>query len=94
MVDAATVDCNNGSEERTGLLEMIHEHLETQFATTVFGVAAAVTAIDLTDDAQIVAVCRRGGDVLRISLLDLPLPDLRPSGSEWVDAYRYWALRR
>jgi hypothetical protein len=53
-----------------------------------------VTAIDLTDDDQIVAVCRRSGDVLMISLLDLPLPDPRPGGSEWVDAYRHWARPR
>lgn len=94
LVDAATVDCYDESEERTGLFEMIHEHLETPFATTVLGVAVTVTAIDLTDDDQIVAVCRRSGDVLMISLLDLPLPDPRPSGSEWVDAYRHWARPR
>jgi uncharacterized Zn finger protein len=94
LIDAATVDCYDESEERTGLFEMIHDHLETPFVTTVLGVAVTVTAIDLADDDQIIAVCRRGGDVLRISLLDLPLPDPRPSGSEWVDAYRHWIRPR
>ena len=94
LVHAATVDCYDELEARTGLFEMIREHLQTPFVTAVLGVAVAVTAIDLIDDGPIVAVCRRGGDVLRISLLDLPLPDPRPGGSEWVDAYRYWARPR
>jgi uncharacterized Zn finger protein len=94
LVDAATVDCYDEYEERTGLFEMIREHLDTPFVTTLLGVAVTVTAIDLIDDGPIVAVCRRGGDVLRISLLDLPLPDPRPGGSEWVDAYRHWARPR
>ncbi|HEX7591957.1 MAG TPA: SWIM zinc finger family protein [Candidatus Limnocylindrales bacterium] len=94
LVDAATVDCYDEFEERTGLFEMIRQHLDTPFVTAVLGVAVGVTAIDLMDDGPIVAVCQRGGDVLRISLLDLPLPDPRPGGSEWVDAYRHWARPR
>jgi uncharacterized Zn finger protein len=94
LVHAATVDCYDEFEERTGLFEMIREHLQTPFVTTMLDVAVAVTAIDLIDDGPIVAVCRRGGDVLRISLLDLPLTDPRPGGSEWVDAYRHWARPR
>jgi hypothetical protein len=43
-----------------------------------------------TDDDQIVAVCRRGHDLLRVPLLELPMPHPRPSGAEWVDAYRQW----
>jgi hypothetical protein len=40
------------------------------------------------------AVCRRGRDVLRVALLELPMPDPRPGGAEWVDAYRHWARPR
>lgn len=47
---------------------------------------------DLTDDS-IVAICARGRDRQRIDLLDLPLPTPPPDGSEWIDAYRYWAGR-
>lgn len=91
LIEEATVDCYNESEARTGLFEMIHEHLHLPFATTVLGVAVTVVAIDITDDDRIVAVCRRGHDVLRVSLLELPMPDPRPNGAEWVDAYRHWA---
>jgi uncharacterized Zn finger protein len=94
LIELATVDCDNESEEATGLFEMIHEHLDIPFVTTVLGVVVKVTAVDITDDDQIVAVCRRGRDLLRIALLDLPMPDPRPGGSEWVDAYRHWARPR
>lgn len=90
LIEEATVDCYNESEECTGLFTMIEENLDIPFVTTVLGVAVTVTAVDITDDDRIVAVCRRGRDVLRIALLDLPMPDPRPSGAEWVDAYRLW----
>ncbi len=94
LIEEATVDCSNESEECTGLFEMIHEHLEIPFVTTVLGVAVTVTAVDITGDDQILAVCRRGRDLLRIALLELPMPNPRPTGAEWVDAYRHWARPR
>lgn len=94
LIEEATVDCFKESEKATGLFEMIHEHLAIPFGTTVLGVAVMVTAVDITDEHQIVAVCRRGRDVLRIALLELPMPHPRPGGSEWVDAYRHWARSR
>ncbi len=94
LIEEATVDCYNESEECTGLFEMIHEHLDIPFVTTVLGVAVTVTAVDITDDDRIVAVCRRGRDLLRVALSELPMPDPRPAGAEWVDAYRHWARPR
>ena len=88
------MDCYNESEECTGLFEMINESLDIPFMTTILGVVVTVTAIDITDDDRIVAVCRRGRDVLRVALLELPMPDPRPEGAEWIDAYRHWARPR
>lgn len=90
LIADATVDCYNESEERTGLFEMINEYLDIPFMTTILGVAVTVTAVEITDDDRIVAVCRRGRDLLRVALLELPMPDPRPGGAEWVDAYRLW----
>ena len=91
LIEQATVDCFNESEECTGLFEMLAEHLEIPFATTVLGVAITVTAVELTASDEIVAVCRRGREVLRVAMLELPMPDPPPEGFEWVDAYRLWA---
>lgn len=91
LIADATMDCDNESEERAGLFEMLAEHLEIPFATTVLRLAVTVTAVELTASDEIVAVCRRGRNLLRVALLELPMPDPRPSGAEWVDAYRLWA---
>ena len=49
-----------------------------------------VESIDITEDDQLAAVCRKGNARQRISLADLPLPSTLPEGAEWIVAYRYW----
>lgn len=93
LIESATVDCSNRSEECVGIFEMLTEDLEIPFVTTVLGVAVTVTALDITDDDQIVAICRRGRSQLRVALLELPMPDPPPDGADWIDAYRVWARR-
>ena len=56
------------------------------------GAVATVERIDMTEDEQIVAICRRGRLRQAIPNLDLPLPDPRPGGAEWIEAYRHWAV--
>lgn len=90
LVEAATVDCYNESEQATGLYTMLEDNLKLPFETEVLGVAVTVTKIDITEDDRIIAVCKRGGKTQKITILDLPLPNPRPAGSEWVEAYRYW----
>ena len=64
------------------------------FETEVLGMPVIVERIDMTDDERIVGVCQRDTLRQRISVLDLPLPDPPPKGSEWIDAYRRWARGR
>jgi hypothetical protein len=49
-----------------------------------------VEGIDITDDDQLVAVCRKDKSKQQISLSELPLPSPLPEGAEWIVAYRYW----
>jgi len=90
MIQAATVDCYNESEEVTGWFTMLEESLAVPFETRVLGVPVTVERIALNDADQIVAVCSRGRDRQTLPILDLPLPRRRPEGSEWIDAYRHW----
>jgi hypothetical protein len=94
LIEEATVDCYNESEQISGFFTMLEDHLAVPFTTTLLGVDVAVEGVDLTDDEEIVAVCTRGSDRQRISILDLPLPDPKPGGAEWIDAYRRWARWR
>ena len=90
LVEEATVDCYNESEQATGLYTMIEDNLAFPFETTVLGMAVTVERVDLTRRDEIVAVCRRAGMRQTVPLLDLPLPSPPPAGTEWIEAYRHW----
>ncbi len=92
LIDEATVDCYNESEEIGGIFTMMEENLAVPFKTTILGVEVMVERIDLEE--VIVAVCRRGRNRQRVPVLDLSLPKPRPAGAEWIDAYRRWSRRR
>lgn len=91
LVEEAIVDCYNESEQATGLYTMIEENLKVPFETEVLGVRVKVTGVDITEDGLIVAVCQRKGSRQRLPILELPLPNPQPAGSEWIEAYRHWA---
>lgn len=90
MIEEATVDCYNESEQVTGLFTMIDENLHLPFETLVLGVSVVVERLDLSDREEIVAICSRGRDRQSIPILDLPLPSPLPDGAEWIAAYRQW----
>jgi hypothetical protein len=90
MIEEATVDAYDESEQAAGWHAMLEEHLALPFETTVLGVMVKVTQIDLRGDNSIVAVCIRDGERQAIPILDLPLPKPKPEGAEWIEAYRHW----
>ena len=94
LIEEATVDCYNESEEVTGIFTMLEENLTVPFATKLLGLEVAVERVDLNKAGEIVAVCRRCRERLRVPVIDLPLPEPKPKGSEWIDAYRRWARWR
>jgi Calcium binding len=94
MIEEATVDCYNESEAATGLFTMLDENLALPFTTVILGVEVTVQEVDITERDEIVAVCRRGRDRQKVPILDLPLPEPRPEGSEWINAYRRWTKGR
>ena len=82
------------SEQATGFYTMLEEHLAVPFKTEVLGMEVTVERIDMTDDEEIVAVCIRGKSRQQIRIIELPLPNPPPKGSEWIDAYRRWSRWR
>jgi len=91
LIEEATVDAHNESEQIVGFHTMLDEHLAMPFKTQVLGVEVTVEKVDLTDDDKIVAICARAKLRQSIPILDLPLPKPPPKGAEWIDAYRRWA---
>lgn len=94
MIEEATVDAYGEEEQATGWFTMFEEHVELPFETNVLGIPVTVASIDLRDGGQVVAICTRGRDRQAISLVDLPLPSPKPSGADWIEAYRHWLSRR
>ena len=62
MIEQATVDAYNESEQITGWFTVIDENLAVPFETTVLGVPVTVERLNLNRSEQIVAVCKRGRD--------------------------------
>ena len=94
LIEEATVDAYDESEQMIGFHTMLSENLEMPFKTQVLGVEVQVEKLDLTDDNQIAVICTRGKSSQRIPILDLPLPRPPPKGAEWIDAYRRWGCGR
>jgi len=94
LIEEATVDCYTESEEISGIFTMLEENLLVPFATKLLGVEVTVLRVDLNRADEIVAVCRRGRERLGVPIIDLPLPEPKPKGAVWIDAYRRWAQRK
>lgn len=90
LIEEATVDCYNDSEQATGLYTMIEENVAFPFATNLLGFPVTVEGIDLVGEHEIIALCSRGGERQKVRLADLPLPSPPPDGAEWIAAYRKW----
>jgi len=90
MIEEATVDAYNPAEQTAGFFTMIEQHLACSFRTAVLGQPVTVLRVDLSPDDQIVAICSTGHCRQAIPILDLPLPDPKPPGAEWIAAYRHW----
>jgi len=90
MIEQATVDAYNESEQITGWFTMIDENLAVPFETMVLGMPLTVEHVDLNRSEHIVAVCTRGRSRQSLPILDLPLPTPPPDGAEWIEAYRRW----
>lgn len=86
LVEEATIDAYDESEQVSGIFTMLDDNLEVPFKTKVFGVEVTVERVDLDRREQIIAVCVRGRERQTIPILDLPLPTPPPEGSEWIDA--------
>jgi hypothetical protein len=88
------LDCYNESEQVSGFFSMLEDRLAVPFTTKLLGQVVTVEKVDLTEGNEIVAICRQGRHRQRVGILGLPLPNPRPDGSEWIEAYRHWARWR
>ncbi len=94
LIEEATIDAYDESEQVSGFFTMMENDLAVPFKTKMLGVEVVVETIGMTDDEEIVAVCKRGGAQQEIRIIELPLPEPPPTGAEWIEAYRRWRRAR
>jgi hypothetical protein len=94
MIEEATVDCYDESEQTSGFYTMIEDHLAVPFVTEVLGVEVSVVGIEMDENGSLKAVCERNRKRQLIGLIELELPKSPPSGAEWIAAYRHWLRGR
>lgn len=90
LIEEATVDAYNESEQTVAFFTMIEEHLAFPFTTRVIGQEVTVAKVGITHRDQIVAVCSYRNVTEVIPLLELPMPSPPPPGAVWIEAYRRW----
>jgi hypothetical protein len=90
LIEEATVDCYDESEQAMGLFTMIEQELALPFKTRILGVEVSVISVE-DGDPGIKAICARGRQRQSIPITDLPLPSPAPAGAQWIAAYRRWA---
>ena len=90
LIEEATTDAYNELEQAGGFFALIEENLALPFVTQMLGQEVTVAKLDITQRDEIVAICSRGKATQAIPILDLPMPNPRPEGAEWIDAYRRW----
>jgi hypothetical protein len=91
LIAEAIVDAYDEHEQLSGFHVMIEENLALPFETTMLGMPVTVKKIELRLGTGIAAICHHGRHRQAIGILDLPLPEPRPDGAEWIDAYQRWA---
>jgi len=94
LVEEATVDAHDESEQRMGFYTMLEDNLALPFQTEVMGQTVRVESLSLNSSEEIVAICVRNGKQQVIGIVDLPLPRKKPTGAEWIEAYGYWKSGR
>jgi hypothetical protein len=91
LIEEATVDCYNESEQHVGLMTMLEDNLICPFEATVIGEPVEVVELRSREvGLGVDAVCRYKGKDYRIDINSLGWGKKKPEGFEWVEAYQEW----
>lgn len=91
LIKEAIVDAHDDAEQLVGFFTMLHDNVAYPFHVTLLGAPAVVVDVEHSMRPDLVFVCARGRERLRVGVLDLPTPRPAPDGWEWVESYRLWA---
>ncbi len=91
LIDQATNDSSDESEEHTGLLGMIREEVQVPFKVKVEGELVECQRFEVPRNGfGLNAVCKASGKTRVVDISRLEWVDPLPQGHEWIDAYFAW----
>lgn len=91
LIDQATSDSSDESEEHAGLLSVIRDEVECPFTARVAGEVVECERLEWPRNGYgLNAVCKAGGVTQVVDISRLEWIDPLPKGHEWIDAYFAW----
>jgi len=92
LIDEATTDCNDESDEHAGLLGMIREEVACPFPARIQGEEVECTRFEWPKKGySLNAVCQtRKGKTRIVDIRMLEWSDSLPEGHKWIEAYLAW----
>ena len=92
LIDEATTDSNDESDEHAGLLGMIREEVACPFRARIQGEDVECTCFEWPKKGYgLNAVCKtRKGKTRIVDISLLEWPDSLPEGHKWIEAYLAW----
>jgi len=91
MIEEAVVDAYTRSEQESGFLVALEQHVECPFPARVIGEDVVVDGFELdSDDPCVMAICSRNRKQYKVSATSIEWKGRPPRGALWVEAYREW----
>jgi len=92
LIDEATTDSNDESDEHAGLLGMIREEVACPFRARIQGEDVVCTRFEWPKKGySLNAVCQSGkGKTCIVDISLLEWSDSLPEGHKWIEAYLAW----
>ena len=91
LIEEATVDCCDESEEHMGLMSMIEENVVCPVKARVIGEDVEIVELRSPEAGLgLDAVCRYKDKDYRIDANSLEWPKRKPVGYEWIEAFLLW----
>jgi hypothetical protein len=91
LIDQATSDSVDESDEHAGLLSMIREEVACPFRARIAGQEVECLRFEWPKNGYgLNAVCNSGGKTQVVDITRLEFVAPLPRGHEWIDAYFAW----
>jgi len=91
LIDQATSDSVDESDEHAGLLSMIREEVVCPFRARVGGEDVDCIRFEWPKNGYgLNAVCKAGGKTLVVDIAKVEAVEPLPKGHEWIEAYFAW----